>query len=346
MKRYGLALAVLVLVVGTSGVVAAESGPLADAGLDQEVTVDTTVQLDATGSSHPNGTIDGYEWSIETPGGRAIRPDCEDCPRTQFSPGRTGRYDVTVTVTDTEGRSDEDTLYVYVENAGPAVALDGPTEPSAGEAATYNATATSRNTTLKDLTWQIDGRTVGNDAMAGRSDHSERTFRFPDSGPYRLEVVVNDSENRTARDVLVVKPESPSRDNDSDSTGGTERDDLGSGGTDNDRTCTQAAAVGTDYVCIEYDEQGGGEDLVDSETSEVCDGTDLSTCDTRDDPAGGTTRGSDSDIDSSGGSSDSDASMESLDNIPGANSDEGAGSSDAASDNSPTGFDSGLGEIV
>jgi len=347
MKRYVILVAVLALVGGTSGVVVADGGPLADAGLDQEVPVDTTVQIDATGSSHPNGSIDSYEWSIETPDGRTIRPDCEDCPRTQFTPGQTGRYDVTVTVTDTEDRSNEDTLYVYVKAAGPAVTLDGPTEPPAGEAATYNATATSRNAALEDLTWRIDDRTVGNDAMAGRSDHSERSFRFPDSGPYRLEVVVNDSENRTARDVLIVEPESPSGDDDPDSTGdGSSRDDSGTGGTENDRACTRAAAVGTDYVCIERDDQGSGEELVDSETSEVCDGTNLSTCDTRDDPAGGTTRGSDSDIDSSGGSSDSDVGMESSDNIPGANKDDRAGSSDAASDDSSTGLGSGSGGIV
>ena len=33
----------------------------ADAGLDQEVGTDTTVQLDGTGSAHPDGVIDGYE---------------------------------------------------------------------------------------------------------------------------------------------------------------------------------------------------------------------------------------------------------------------------------------------
>ena len=61
MQRYETVLAVLLVVAGTAGVVVADGGPLAAAGLDQEVGVDTTVQLDGTGSSHPDGRIEGYE---------------------------------------------------------------------------------------------------------------------------------------------------------------------------------------------------------------------------------------------------------------------------------------------
>ena len=96
MERYLLfLLAAIVLSAGVAGVVAADDGPLAAAGLDQEVGVNTTVQLDGTGSSHPDGRIEGYEWSIETPDGRMMTPDCRDCGRTQFRPRSVGRYDVT-----------------------------------------------------------------------------------------------------------------------------------------------------------------------------------------------------------------------------------------------------------
>ena len=57
MKRYTLLVAALALAGGVAGV-AADSGPLADAGLDQEVESGTMVHLDATGSSHPDGSID------------------------------------------------------------------------------------------------------------------------------------------------------------------------------------------------------------------------------------------------------------------------------------------------
>ena len=60
-KLYTLLATALVLVVGLSGVAAANSGPLADAGLDQEVESGTTVRLDATGPPHPDGSIEGDE---------------------------------------------------------------------------------------------------------------------------------------------------------------------------------------------------------------------------------------------------------------------------------------------
>ena len=126
MKRYVSVVVVAFLTAAAVvGVAAADAGPLADAGLDQEVGTNTTVQLDGTGSSHPDGTIDGYEWSIETPAGARTTPACVDCGRTSFRPTEFGRYNVTVVVTDSEGRSSTDTLYVYVRDLAPTVRPSG-----------------------------------------------------------------------------------------------------------------------------------------------------------------------------------------------------------------------------
>jgi hypothetical protein len=106
---------VAVGLIAASGAATAGGGPMADAGLDQSVSVNTTVQLDATGSAHPDGEIEGYEWRIETPDGRDIAPECATCARTAFTPDTPGRYEVTVTVTGSEGETASDTLYVNVE---------------------------------------------------------------------------------------------------------------------------------------------------------------------------------------------------------------------------------------
>ena len=170
MKRCILFAVALALAGSVAGVAAANSGPLADAGLDQEVTADTTVHLDATGSSHPDGSIDDYEWSIETPDGRQRRPACPTCARTEFTPTDPGRYDVTVTVTDGDGRADTDTLFVYVEEAGPTVDLDGETEPPTGEETPYVATAETTDAELETITWRVDNRTVAEASLEGTDD--------------------------------------------------------------------------------------------------------------------------------------------------------------------------------
>jgi hypothetical protein len=206
MKRYATVLAVLLVVAGTAGVVAADGGPLAAAGLDQEVGVNTTVQLDGTGSSHPDGRIDGYEWSIESPDGRTMTPACRNCSRTEFTPHELGRYDVTLSVTDEAGRTDADTLYIHVEEAGPTVELTGDTEPPLDEPATYDAAARATDADLETLTWRLGDRTVGRAGLSGSNDSAHGEFGFSDSGARRLVVVVRDSSNRTGRDSLVVEP--------------------------------------------------------------------------------------------------------------------------------------------
>ena len=207
MKRYAFAAVVAFLAAAAVvGVATADAGPLANAGLDQEVGVNTTVQLDGTGSSHPDGSIDGYEWSIETPAGARTTPACADCGRTSFRPTKFGRYNVTVVVTDSEGRSSTDTLYVYVRNFGPTVRLDGDTDPRTGEPAPYEATVEANDSDLEELTWRVDGRTVARETMSGQSSVAGRTFRFSGSGPYRLAVVAEDTTGRSDRDILVVEP--------------------------------------------------------------------------------------------------------------------------------------------
>jgi hypothetical protein len=206
MKRYAAVLAVLLVVAGAAGAVAADEGPLAAAGLDQEVGVNTTVQLDGTGSSHPDGRIDGYEWSIETPDGRTATPDCRMCARTQFTPRSVGRYDVTLTVTDGEDRTDSDTLYVYVEEAGPTVELTGDAEPAVDDPTPYNASVRADGADLESFTWKLGNQTVARESMDGQADWTRRSFSFTEADTYNLVVIANDSSNRTARDTLTVEP--------------------------------------------------------------------------------------------------------------------------------------------
>lgn len=71
--------AVLATIFVCTGGAAATGGPMADAGLDQTVTVETTVQLDGTGSSAPDGAIAGYEWTIRMPQGLIRKLILKEC---------------------------------------------------------------------------------------------------------------------------------------------------------------------------------------------------------------------------------------------------------------------------
>lgn len=128
-----LLVVVLAAAVGTGGVVAAGEAPLADAGLDQQVSRNATVLLDAAGSRDPDGAIRTYRWSIETPAGLAVRPANASAARTGFVARQPGRYEATVTVWDDDGHSASDTLYVDVAPGGPPPSAPAPdTNPPSG----------------------------------------------------------------------------------------------------------------------------------------------------------------------------------------------------------------------
>ena len=120
--RVGIVLGFAVLTLACVGVAAASEAPLASAGLDQEGQVNATVYLDGGGSVAPDGSIARFEWSIEAPNGTTLAPDCPSCSQTWFVPQEEGRYHVTIRVTDEDGATSEDTLYVDVES--------GPSPPS------------------------------------------------------------------------------------------------------------------------------------------------------------------------------------------------------------------------
>jgi len=127
MRTVLVVLVILTSLLSPVTVAAANEAPLADAGLDQSVPAGTTVYLDATGSRDPDGSVAGYEWIVEAPNGSTVLPDDFTDPRTSFVPTRTGRYEVTVIVTDDEGVNARDTLYVDVGSAP-----DRPDDPSDG----------------------------------------------------------------------------------------------------------------------------------------------------------------------------------------------------------------------
>jgi hypothetical protein len=178
--------------------------PLADAGLDQEVPVNATVYLDASGSRDPDGSIESYEWSIERPDGNHIEPACADCARTEFRVTMNGTYEMTVTVTDDDGATSSDTLYVQANHVeGPSVELSGPVTVSPGSNTTYTATATAGASPLMNVEWELDGSEMADRQIGGESATDDLTVGL-ESGTRRLTVRVVSEMGRTDTTTLTI----------------------------------------------------------------------------------------------------------------------------------------------
>lgn len=93
----------------------AMGAPIADAGLDQDVVPNTTVQLDGTGSSDPTNQTLTYSWRIDTqPSGSNAQISNPASPTPQFLADVSGTFSVCLVVTDPDGCSSEDCMTVTV----------------------------------------------------------------------------------------------------------------------------------------------------------------------------------------------------------------------------------------
>lgn len=119
--------------------------PTANAGVDQTVQVSTTVTLDASGSSDPDGDTLTYGWTQS--GGPAVTLSDHSAVAPTFTASTTGTLTFHLTVTDTGGLSDSDNVVITVtEEAPPCQALTGVTID--GRLAGYVNTAYTFHTTI------------------------------------------------------------------------------------------------------------------------------------------------------------------------------------------------------
>lgn len=235
----------------TDGVVTdGNEAPLADAGLDRNVSVNTTVYLDATGSRDPDGSVDGYRWRIERPDGHFTTPSCERCERTTFVPRATGTYNATVTITDEDGAVSTDTLRVHVEPSnGPTVTLSGPDSVVEGGVAEFTASVSAGANDLAGVVWRVDGRRLNRTALSGASGTVDRVHAFRRDGTITVAVTAVDrlGRQRTAsKNVTVPAPASPDAGGGhgtvgaSDGGAASSDDDSGDGtGTDDGTGCSR-----------------------------------------------------------------------------------------------------------
>ena len=255
--------AVVVVVAGVGAVPVAAGGlaaseneaPLADAGLDQEVPVNATIHLDATGSRDPDGSIEGYEWEIERPDGTTTSPECGTCARTVFQVGSTGTYNVTVTVTDDDGAQRSDTLRVEVYAVeGPSVELSGPTDLSPNASGTFTATAEAGDNSLAGVDWEVNDSKLTRVEMSGETGTDELTRSF-EPGTYELSVRVVSELGRTDEATLTVNVTGPPKVGDSGAS--VVLDDGSGDGQGQEESCLRynqnnenhSPADGSEYYC-------------------------------------------------------------------------------------------------
>ncbi|NLV09751.1 PKD domain-containing protein [Halomicrobium mukohataei] len=186
---------------------AGNAPPTAAAGLDQTVTSGTTVYLDGANSHDPDGRIQTVEWSIRDPNGATVAPSCRNCLQPTFTPNVTGRWSVTVTVTDDDGATATDTLYVTVEEArGPTLTLDGPDRVVPDESTPFVVEATSDGAPLRSVSLYHDDTRVNSTTVDGTTTLTTLTHTFSETGSTELLAAVTDEAGYVNTTTITVDP--------------------------------------------------------------------------------------------------------------------------------------------
>jgi RHS repeat-associated protein len=182
---------------GTASVtpqLAANHAPVANAGPNQTVVVGSTVQLDGTASTDPDGLRITYNWSfVSVPSGSSASLTGATGPLSSFVVDKPGNYTVQLIVSDGELNSAPAQVVVSTKNS-PPVANAGSNQTVATRTTVQVNGSGSSDVDGDPLTyrWSIVSAPQGSTATLSNTAALNPTFVTDAKGTYVIQLIVND----------------------------------------------------------------------------------------------------------------------------------------------------------
>jgi hypothetical protein len=183
---------------------AANVQPVADAGIDQNVTVNTLVTLDGTNSTDANFDTLTYKWDwIAHPGTAPTL--AATSPKPTFSPSAAGTYVLTLTVNDGKLSSTADPISITVSatNSVPVAATGADQYVLVSALVTLDGSSSTDADKLDILSykWTLN-KPVGSTASLSSATAQKPTFTADAEGVYVASLVVSDSKSDSSNQAL------------------------------------------------------------------------------------------------------------------------------------------------
>ncbi|MEM8814250.1 MAG: PKD domain-containing protein [Pseudomonadota bacterium] len=182
------------------------SPPVADAGPDQTVFVNTVVTLDAGGSTDVDGDFLVYQWQlIDAPAGSAAILSDVNALMPTLTIDLPERYVAELRVNDGMADSDPDTVMIDTLNSAPVADAGSDQTVKLGDMVQLDGSA-SGDVDNDPLTfqWSLTDLPPGSTAMLSDPSAVDPVFVVDRPGTYTASLVVNDGSADSAADIVLV----------------------------------------------------------------------------------------------------------------------------------------------
>ena len=194
----------------TAQVVVVNNPPVANAGLDENVTVNDTVTLDGSGSTDADGDTLTYLWSLTSvPAGSGATLSDPTAVSPTFVADVAGDYVAQLIVNDGEFDSAPDpvmiTAQIVVVNTPPLADAGLDQLVLAGDTVTLDGSGSSDpDADLLTFSWSLTSIPAGSGATLSDAAVVGPSFVADVLGDYVLQLIVNDGEFDSAPDTVMV----------------------------------------------------------------------------------------------------------------------------------------------
>jgi len=201
-------------VVITAQVVAANTPPVADAGLNQSLLVGETATLDGSGSSDADGDLLTFSWSLSVPAGSAAALTDPGAISPTFIIDVAGDYVAQLIVNDGSDDSNPDSTVIVAAPLlvnQPPVANAGPNGTVLiGDLVTLNGGGSSDpESDPISYSWSLTTVPAGSSAALSDPAAVAPTFVADVTGQYVAQLIVNDGQFDSAPDTVMITAQVP-----------------------------------------------------------------------------------------------------------------------------------------
>ena len=184
------------------------NAPTAEAGTPQSVIVGDSVMLDGSSSNDVDGDDLTFSWTIsESPENSLAELDDPSLVKPSFTPDLEGAYVMSLTVSDGEANSEEDTVAITASslNAPPIADAGANQNVQTGTLVTLDGSASSDSDgDMLTYEWTLSSKPNSSLATLSNSTLSSPNFTPDLDGTYTFELVVSDGENSSNPDTVTI----------------------------------------------------------------------------------------------------------------------------------------------